>query len=159
MTTRGSWLDHALNRGRWGAQRQVIALATVGLFVAIIMSALYLSQAASTATTRRQLEGMIAQRNELEQQNEQLRAEIAVLQSMPRLQARAEAMGFVPATAADIEYIVVPGYNPQRDVVVVPLTPQEAPLPDYDESFGGWLEMQLDMLRDQIESFTRQEGS
>ncbi len=159
MTMRGNWLEHTLSRARWGTQRQIVALATLGIFVAVIMSALYLSQAASTATTRRQLETMITTRNELEQQNEQLRAEIALLQSMPRLQERARALGFVPAIASDIDYIIVEGYNPQRDGVVVPLTPQDDALPDYDESFGGWLQAQVDDLRRQIETFSRQGGA
>jgi cell division protein FtsL len=152
------WLQqHTLNRARWRPQRQALALATLGLFVAIIMGALYLSQSASTSALGRQLEELIAQRDDLEQQNEQLRAEIASLQSMPRLEGRAEELGFVTAAESDIEYLVVDGYNPNRTEAVVPLQPRQEPAATYDESFIGWVQQQIDALRRQLEGFTSQE--
>jgi cell division protein FtsL len=154
------WLQqHALDRTRWRPQRQALALATLGLFVAMIMGALYLSQSASTSALGRQLEELIAERDDLEQQNEQLRAEIASLQSMPRLEGRAEELGFVTADESDIEYLVVNGYNPDRAESVVPLQPREEPAATYDESFVGWAQQQFDALRHQLEGFTNQEGS
>ena len=41
------WLQHTLDRSRWRPQRQALALATLSLFVAIIIGALYLSQSSS----------------------------------------------------------------------------------------------------------------
>lgn len=153
------WLQqHTLDRARWRPQRQALALATLGLFVAIIMGALYLSQSASSSALGRQLEELIAERDDLEQQNEQLRAEIASLQSMPRLEGRAEELGFVTAAESDIQYLVVNGYNPDRSESVVPLQPREVPVATYDESFVGWAQQQLDALRQQLEGFTNQEA-
>ena len=152
------WIQHTLDRSRWRPQRQALALATLGLFVAIIMGALYLSQSSSTSAIGRQLEELIIERDHLEQANEQLRAEIASLQSMPRLEARAADLGFLPAANPDIEYLVVDGYNPNRVPSVVPLTPREEPLPTYDESFTGWLQQQIDALRGQLEGFASQEA-
>ena len=153
------WLEHTLDRSRWRPQRQALALMTLGLFVAIIMGALYLSQSASTSALGRQLEELIAERDDLEQQNEQLRAEIASLQSMPRLEGRAEELGFVRASESDIEYLVVNGYNPDRSESVVPLDDRQEPAPTYDESFVGWVQQQFDSLRHQIDSFSSQEGN
>ncbi len=153
-----SWLEHTLDRSRWRPQRQALALATLGLFVLIIIGALYLSQSSSATALGRQLESLITQRDDLEQDNEQIRAEIASLQSMPRLQRRAEELDFHPAGAADIEYIVVDGYNPDRQQSVIPLETKAAPVPVYDESFSGWVEQQWDALRHQVESFTNQEA-
>ncbi len=150
------WLQHTLDRSRWRPQRQAVALMTLSLFVAIIIGALYLSQASSASALGRQLEDLIAQRDDLEQENEQLRAEIASLQSMPRLQQRAEALGFVTASENDIEYLVVNGYNPDREVSVAPLTTKPQPVPSYDESFTGWLQQQIDTLRQQLQGFTSQ---
>lgn len=152
------WLEHTLDRSRWRPQRQALALATLGLFVAIIMGALYLSQSASTSALGRQLEELIAQRDDLEQQNEQIRAEIASLQSMPRLEGRAEELGFVSATEADIEYLVVDGYNPDRATSVIPLQARQEPVPIYDESFIGWVQQQIDSLRRQIDNFSSEEA-
>ncbi|MCC6802036.1 MAG: hypothetical protein IT319_04050 [Anaerolineae bacterium] len=152
------WLEHTLDRSRWRPQRQALALATLGLFVAIIMGALYLSQSASTSALGRQLEELIARRDDLEQQNEQLRAEIASLQSMPRLEGRAEELGFVLAGEGDIEYLVVDGYNPDREASVAPLQQRQEPAPTYDESFIGWLQQQIDSLRSQVDNFSSEEA-
>jgi cell division protein FtsL len=151
-----TWLQHTLDRSRWRPQRQALALATLGLFVAIIMGALYLSQSSSTSAVGRQLEELIAQRDDLEQANEQLRAEIASLESMPRLESRAQELGFVAADGSNLEYLVVDGYNPNREAAVVPLQAKTDPVPTYDESFTGWLQQQIDSLRHQLQNFGTQ---
>ena len=84
-----NWFEHTFKRRPLRNQRQAVALVTLSFFVAIIIGALYLAQAANVSTTGRQLEDLILQRNQLEQSNEQLRAEIARLQSVPRLRDRA----------------------------------------------------------------------
>ncbi len=154
-------IQHALRRSQWRPQRQAVALATLGAFVAIIIGALYLSEASQTAALGRELIELEARRNNLEQTNQQLRAEIAGLQGMGRLQAAAQEMGFVFADRSDIEYLVVDGYNPSRDIEVAPVAQrqEEAPeLPVYDESLGGWLQQQIDNLRRQLEGFSQQGG-
>jgi hypothetical protein len=153
----GNWIQHTLDRSRWRPQKQVVALATLGLFVAIIIGALYLSQSAETSTLGRQLEDLITERNDLEQANEQLRAEIASYQSMPRLQRRAEELGFVPATAENIHYLVIDGYDPEHTAPVVVVDAESDPVPVYDESFTGWVAQQWDSFREQIEKFTSEQ--
>lgn len=157
--TRSSPIQHALNPVRWRPQRQAIALTTLALFVGIIMGALYLSQAASAATMGRELERLIVQRQTIEQQNEELRAEIASLRSVPHLQNRARELGFQPITADRLEYVVIAGYVPRTDtidrtVAIAPVTPQAAPAPVYDESFTGWLQAQFDAFTRQFSQFT-----
>jgi cell division protein FtsB len=153
-------LPHAFNPGRWRPQRQALALITLALFVGIIMGALYLSQAATAATLGRELERLIADRTTLEQQNEQLRSEIASLRSVPHLRNRAEELGFVRVNADQIEYIVVPGYRPVDPLLNSPddlasRQPSEvAPEPLYEESFGGWVQQQLDGLAQQFRQFS-----
>jgi hypothetical protein len=155
-----NWLQHTLRRRSWRIQRQAVALGALGLFVAIIIGALYLAQASSLSTLGRQLEGQIAQRNQLEQTNEQLRAEIAELRSVPRLLARAQELGFVQAARDQIEYLVIEGYNPNRSLTDAPVDEQadEQTLPVYDETFVGWVQQQWDSFRSQFESFSDEEG-
>ena len=147
------WLQHTLDRSRWRPQRQALALGVLALFVVIIIGALYLSQSSSSSVIGRQLEDLLAQRDDLEQANEQLRAEIASLESMPRLQQRAQELGFTAADGTNIEYLVVDGYNPNREAAVVPLQAKTDPIPTYDESFTGWLQQQIDSLRNQLQNF------
>lgn len=157
------WVNHTLRRREWRPTRTAVALGVLGLFVAIIIGALYLSQSANTSAMGRQLEELLIERNDLEQTNERLRAEIASLRGVGRLLTRATELGFIGATQDQIMYVVVNGYNPARnempelsDVVDVPS--QEAPVAVYDESFVGWAQAQFDALRQQLESLT-QEGS
>ncbi|MDZ4769218.1 MAG: hypothetical protein SGJ24_08825 [Chloroflexota bacterium] len=156
LTRREDWLGHVLDRARWRPQRQAVALATLGLFVAVIMGALYLSQSAHMSALGRQLDEMIEDRNTLEQSVEELRGEIALLQSMPRLGARAAAMGFESADSEDITYIKVDGYNPEREIAITPLESQSEALPEYDETFSGWINQIADDVRHQFDNFTRQ---
>jgi hypothetical protein len=151
----GEWLGHALRRTRWRPQRQAIALATLGLFVSIIIGALYLAQAASTSTVGRELEVLIITRDQLEQENERLRADIAGLQSVPRLLARAQEMGFASAARSEIEYLTVDGYNPNREQIITSVNDTQQSVPVYDETFTGWLQQQWDTFSSQFDSFTR----
>ena len=148
------WVAHALRRTRWRPQRQAVALGTLGIFIAIIIGALYLAQAASTSTLGRQLEDLIVVRTQLEQENERLRAEIAEYQSVPRLLVRAQELGFTSAGRAQIEYLTIAGYNPNREQIITVSHDEEDDVPVYDESFTGWLQQQWDSFSNQFESFT-----
>jgi cell division protein FtsB len=149
-----NWVQHALRNTPWRIQRQAVALLGLGVFIAIIMGALYLAQASSVSTLGRQLENLIAQRNQLEQTNEQLRSEIAQLRSVPRLLARAQELGFVSAARDNIEYLVVEGYNPHRNQVTAPTEKKKDTVPVYDESFTGWVQQQWDSFTSQLRSFS-----
>lgn len=155
----GGWLRHTLRDVDRRPQRQALALGVLALFVGIIIGVLYLSQSASASTLGRQLEALIDERNALEQANEQLRAEIASWQTVDRLQRRAAELGFVLAGTENIEYLVVDGYDPERNQVVAPIVAATPSLPVYDESFAGWVQQQIDALSIQLESFTTQEDS
>lgn len=153
-----TWLQHALRRSGWRPQRQVIAVGTLGVFIALIMGALYLSQVALEASRGREMRDRIEQRDELERRNEELRVEIAQLRSLPRLQAKARELGFTEAKATDIDYITVGGYvrsqqgtinTAQREVLV-------AQQPEYNETFGGWVEEMWHAFRTQFEGFNSQ---
>jgi hypothetical protein len=147
------WIQHALKRSAWRPQRQVVALATLGFFIALILGALYLTQVASEATTNRHLEELLDERDDLERINEELRAEIAQLKSVGNLQARAEAVGFTLANQDQILYLPVAGYVPGQANPVAPVASVESQdiTPDvYDETFGDWLGRQWQALREKF---------
>lgn len=154
------WLRQALRRAGWQPQRQAVAVGTLGIAIALILGALYLSQVALESSRVREIEQLIVRRDDLERGNEELRVQIAGLKSLANLQTRAESLGFVPAQPDDIEYLFVDGYVTNRGVTVAPLEdPQAEPAPIYDETFGGWLQQQWDTLRGQFDSFNQQTGS
>ncbi len=155
-TQQSTWLQHALSRGGWRPQRQAIALGVLGVFIVLMMAALYLSQVAMEASRGREMRELVALRDEIERSNEELRVEIAELKSLAKLQERARALGFVQASTSDQLYLVVEGYQPYQEETVAPLQEDIEDAPIYDESFGGWLQRQLDSLRDQFEAFANQ---
>jgi cell division protein FtsL len=152
---RNDWIQQAVRRTPLRGQRQVVALAVLGVFMGVIIGALYLSNVAETSTTGRELEALLAERDRLEQANEQLRVEIAELRSVPRLLARAEELGFREALPVEVEYLVVDGYNPQRARTVAPIEEEQETLPTYDETFRGWLRQQADRLAQQFREFNQ----
>jgi hypothetical protein len=144
-----SWFEHALRRTGWQPQRQVVALATLGFFIALVLGVLYLSQVASDAATYRRLTSLLDERDELERVNEQLRVEIAALKNVPHLFSRAEELGFSAVEGGQLEYLVVPGYVPEQLDTVAPMSSDEDASDQvvYDETFTDWLRRQWDALR------------
>lgn len=135
----------------------MIAVGTLGVFIALILGALYLSQVALEASRGREMRNLIEERDELERSNEELRVEIANLKSLPRLQAEAQTLGFVSASANNIVFITVEGYMPAyMRSAVVPPPEAEVIQPDYNGSFGGWFSQTVDSLRRQFEGFNSQ---
>lgn len=152
-----NWVQHTLAHRGWRPQNQIAVLLGLGVLIVLIFAGVYLSQVASYATTIREVEALLEERDRLEFTNEQLRADIAELQTVPRLLTRARELGFRPAEARDIDYIVVDGYNPNRSntVLGLPVNDEYLDQPAYDETFSGWLQQQFDTLRQQFESFGR----
>ena len=151
-----AWIQHTFSRKRFRTRNQATALAILGVAILLILGSLYLSQVASFAITNRKIEDLISRRDVLKRQNEQLIGEIASFRTVPRLFARAAEIGFRPATNADINYLLIEGYNPNRDRVPVHTTENYnlgSKEPAYDETFGSWLEEQFALLRDQFQSF------
>lgn len=145
-----NWLSHALQVRGWEPQRQLLALAILGFFIALILGGLYLSQVVSEATLNRRIDALIEERDDLERANEALRADIARLESVPNLQTRAEQLGFVLASGSQVEYLVVNGYNPQRQDTVAPIITQTEQAPLYNQTFGDWAGTQLQAILDSI---------
>lgn len=150
------WIQHTLRTGPWRRQSQFAAIVALALIVAIIIGALYLAQVTTVSTTGRQNEDLRVYRDRLVRENEQIRADIADLRSIPRLLRRAQELGFTYAGAENIEYLIVEGYQPHLPESVAPLVPEEDPLPVYDETFSGWLRQQWLNLSIQFEDWAEE---
>lgn len=158
-TGRAQWIQHALRSAPWRRQSQLAAILALALIVSIIIGALYLAQVTTVATTGRHNEELQAYRDSLVRQNEQIRADIAELRSIPRLLRRAQELGFTYADRADIEYLIVDGYMPVQPESVAPLQPEDDALPVYDESFPEWISKQWDALMAQFEAWAGSDAS
>ncbi len=152
---RSQWIQHALRSAPWRRQSQAAAIIALALIVGVIIGALYLAQITSVATMGRQNENLQRYRDNLVRQNEQIRADLAELRSIPRLLRRAQDLGFIYAGGASMEYLVVPGYQPERLTSVAPLRSDVEALPVYDETFSGWIQQQWEQIVSQFEEWAR----
>jgi cell division protein FtsB len=134
-------------------QAQVVAVVVLLTVVVLIIGGLYLAQATTNITTVRDIEQLKQERGRLQRGNEQLKAQIAELQSIDNLMTRAATLGFQPAGPEDMQYLIVDGYE-YRKPTVVPTQVRMTPTPQtYDEDFAGWLKEQFDSLRNQFEDW------
>jgi len=142
---------HTLNQQPWRNQTPLVATLALIVVIGIVIAALYLIQTSGTTITARELDEMSAQRARLERDNERLRAEIAQLESLPRLMTRAADMGFHQAGEDEIQYLIVNGYRYNRPKVT-PTPTATPPQPEqiYDETMSGWLRKQWDNLKRQF---------
>lgn len=136
------------------AQPQFVAVIVLLALVTLIIGGLYLAQATTNITTVRDIELLRQERQRLERENEQLKADIARLESIDNRMNRAATLGFQPAGPEDIQYLIVDGYEYRKptaiptQVLVPTVTPQS-----YDEDFAGWLRHQFDILADQFRNW------
>ncbi|HEC23124.1 MAG TPA: hypothetical protein ENI95_09420 [Chloroflexi bacterium] len=144
------WFRRTLRQAPWRTQTQTTSLVLAVVVIVLVIGALYLAQASRTAAIGRRLQELEARRQTLEQQNAQLRAEIAALRSVPRLIAEAERMGFHVASQQDVEYLLITEAPPP--VELTPASPPEisGTVPAYDETLESWLSVQLKAFREQF---------
>jgi hypothetical protein len=135
----------------WRSPTQAIAIIGLIMVVAIFIGALYLAQATVTATTGSNLLELQRTREFLQRAIGDMQAQIAQQRNINTLRGRAQQLGFAPAAAQDLEYIVVEGYSPIRATPTPFLTP--APTLIYDETFEGWVRQQWDALLRQFEQW------
>ena len=152
-----SWIAYALRRAPWRAQTQATSLVVTVVVIVLVIGTLYLAQATRTATAGRRLQQLEYERRVLEQQNAQLRAEIAALRSVPRLIAEAEKLGYRMADSNDVEYLVVEGLEPVASVTPMPAEPvyRAEDVPAYEETLEIWLRDRFTSFQEQMSTFIK----
>ncbi len=150
-TRNNNWFNQALRQAPWRTQTQATSLVMATVIIVAVIGALYLAQVSRTAAIGRYLQDLEARRQILEQQNAQLRAENAALQSVPRLITEAERQGFHTASGEDIEYLKIEKVaQPVTAMAPASSRPIEEVVPSYNETLGSWLGEQLAVWGAQI---------
>ena len=111
------------------------------------VAGLYLNIASRTAITGREIQHLQRLITVNQRTNADLQTQIAMLLSSDSLEARAIAAGYVPLQGADLEYMVVPGYFPQRGISLVSPAAKSEDIrlsPEYSESLFSWLSRQIE---------------
>lgn len=136
-------LRHAYRQAPWRIQRQWAGLFLLGLLVLAMVSALYLDVTSNAAIAGRQIQQLRLAITDTQRANADLETQLASLLSTRNMEARARALGFRPAEAGEIHYLVVPGYVQVSGVRLEKISPPPAVAaslpPEYTESLLDWL--------------------
>jgi hypothetical protein len=135
-------LKHAYRQAPWRVQRQWAGAFLLGVLALAMISALYLDVTAQAAILGREIQYLRADTTEIEHANADLQTRLATLSSAESMEQRALALGFRPAKAGEMHYLVVPGYSrptgvslaSTNPIVSVPSTP-----PEYTQSLLEWV--------------------
>jgi hypothetical protein len=135
-------LTHAYRQAPWRVQRQWTGAFLLGVLALAMISALYLDVTSQTAILGREIQTLQYDTSETERENADMQTRLATLLSTRTMETRALAMGFRPAEAGEIQYLVVPGYVRSTGVnLAVTRQPTSAPStpPEYTQSLLDWI--------------------
>lgn len=108
-----------------------------------VIGTIYLAQSSRTAAAGRRVQELETQRELLEQQNAQLRAEIAALRSVSRLREEAEKMGYREAAPNKVVYMELAAVPPR---IIAP-EEEEDTTQLFEETLESWLFERLSNVR------------
>ncbi|MFN2216509.1 MAG: hypothetical protein ACK2TS_06150 [Anaerolineales bacterium] len=136
-----SQLFSSNKQAKWRTQIQWSAVFLVALAAVVIISAFYVNISTQTALAGRKISLSESNIQTTEHNITDLEAELASMQSVQAMEARALQLGFVPAEPGDFLYIKVPNYSPETEfspVSKVNQTRTPTILPEYTESLIDW---------------------
>ncbi|MBN1581343.1 MAG: hypothetical protein JXA89_11635 [Anaerolineae bacterium] len=98
---------------------------------------IYLSQASYVTMTSRHVQELESEKAHLQEQNLHLMAEIADLESVARLAARSEALGFVSVSVNDAEFLVI-AEPADADILLASTSPTDSWWNKMADQFMAW---------------------
>ena len=126
----------AFRQAPWRTQTQAVAAWSVTLLIIAVIGGLYLAVASRAGTAGRDLQRYEAEKAELIQANDELRAKLAELRSITRLANRTRELGFAPAQPDQMEYVAVKNYPVAVQAAPIASSPVPAAT---TASIGDWL--------------------
>lgn len=125
-----------------------MGLFLLGVVLAALVAAVYLTVTARTAAAGREIQNMDYKIRIFNQEIEDLQSQLAFILSSAEMEKRAISLGFEPVLTDDINYLAIPGYVDAQPAVLAPYTARtvvSAPVtpPEYTESLFTWLNRQL----------------
>lgn len=98
---------------------------------------IYLSQASFVTMTSRHVQELEAEKVYLQEQNQHLMVEIAALESVARLAAQSDALGFVHVPVGDAEFLVI-AQPANTDGMLASRTPTDSWWHRVTDQFIAW---------------------
>jgi len=142
-------LTHIVNKVKqapWRVQRQWLGLLLVGLVVTAMVAGIYINVSARAAINGRQIQLLTSEIEENNREIADMKTELAKLKAADAMQDRAEALGFQPATAEDITYITVDGFEERIPAdLSIPSVGEEVSFvrSDYKDTLFDWFTHQV----------------
>lgn len=139
-------LTHAYRQAPWRVQRQWTGAFLLGVLALSMISALYLDVTAQAAILGREIQTLQFETVSIQHENADLQTRLAILLSNDTMEARALALGFRPAEAGEIHYLIVPGYVRSTGVSLAatePVTSTQTTPPEYTQSLLEWFSTYL----------------
>jgi hypothetical protein len=130
----------------WRVQRQWVGLLLLGLVCIAMVAGVYLNVTAQASINGRQIQLLSADIEDMKQMNADMETQLAGLTASETMQARAEELGFHPATTDEITYVSVRGYagHLPADLSTNSDSLQSSPLKsEYSETLFDWLTRKL----------------
>ena len=142
----------AFRQAPWRIARQSTGSSLLGIVAILVVAGMYLAVSARVAQAGRELLRLEGRREELMRQTSVQGAQLADLTTPERLFERASSIGFHPAHAKDIEYIVIDGYVPPSGFrapapIGSPVERQGGLSPAYTETLAEWLIRAVEHVR------------
>jgi len=132
-----------VRQANWRVQRQWIGLFLLALVLVAMVAGIYLNITVRATLAGREIQMLQTDIANNTRTNSDYETQLASLSSVESMKKRADALGYSPADPADITYVFVPGYIPERAVNMS--SPKVEPqqgfylLPAYTESLFDWL--------------------
>ncbi len=132
---------HAYQQAPWRVQRQWVGAFLLAVLALAMVAALYLDVTARAAITGREIQDLQLQIASIQRTNADLQTRLATSLSTSNMASRAFTLGFRPAEAGEIHYLIVPGFYRPSAVMLVSSAPQSVTQtlpPEYSESLFDW---------------------
>ena len=100
-------ISHCTKNSRWKLQGRSALGVLLILLALSLLGWVYLTQASYVASTSRRVRELESEKAHIQEENLQLMAEIADLESVSRLAGRAEEIGFVLTAVGDAEFMAM----------------------------------------------------
>ncbi len=147
--------SQAFKQAPWRRQIQYAGLLLLGLVVVVVVASIYLSISGRAAAAGLSAYRLNNERQTLERQIADRKAQIAILTSVTVMEQRANDMGFKRVGPSDVQYITIPGYTGKQAVVLaappgIDDTNRSLVLPIYRQSIWDWLFQGVNRLSESV---------
>jgi len=147
--------SQAFKQAPWRSQIRYVGLFLLGLVVVLVVASIYLSISGKAATAGLSAYRMNLERETLERQIADRKAQIAIMTSATLMEQRATDLGFKRIDTSKAVYMIIPGYTGRQPAVLaappgIDESKRSIVLPAYRQSIWDWLFQGINRLSESV---------